>query len=443
MRVYARRLIVLRKLIMLVVVVAVFSAGVSALEWEAIDWGQDVVLNPSTGLPSIVFYVTLEYSGSPNSYDFEGGWKAYEIVNGQQIELSISPASAFLRGEKLRIYTATSQIPIEEGKSYKATFALEDTVNNLSYERSFSYNAGGTVLPYGISLQGWDGSDDIDLSKLPDEELEELAVLHSQIKRFVESPEPQTLTAFLRGDAAARPDTAILLNGSIDDGEEVDRCTYTACGAGCCSTCIEHEEEEEEEEEEDPSEEPAPDVKIECIMYEGEHFEEDGNEYVQLKNYGDLAQDLLGWTLYNKNKRQHTFTFTESFMLEPEMSVRIYTNEEYAGEDDFFFGLEESLWTNVIQYPLSLVLIPVPPNISAPAGSPITFSVTLTLYTYFIETQGDIGSIQNELAQFEQEFSGYIYAGSESSILGGSKTLFVHELAWQVLEAASREIRNR
>lgn len=432
-----------RKLIVLAVVLAAWSIiGAAALEWEEIDWGTDVVLNTSTGLPAVVFYATIEYSGSPNSYDFEGGWEAYEIVNGQQVPLDISPTSAFLRGDNLRIYTATSQIPIEEGKSYGARLALEDTVNNLTYERTFSYNPGGQTLPYGISLKGWDGSEDIDLSKLPDEELEELVVLHNQLKRFTRSPDPQKLVPFLSGDAAARPDTAILLNGAMGEGEEIDRCTYTACGAGCCSTCIEHEEEEEVEAEEE-TEEPAPDVKIECIVYEGAHFEEDGNEYVQLKNYGDLGQDLLGWTLYNKNKRQHTFTFEESYLLEPGMSIRIYTNPEYAGEDGFSFGLEESLWTNVIQYPLSIVLIPVPPNISAPARSPITFSVTLTLYTYYLASQADIDYIIGQLAQFEQEFTGNLYAGSESSILGGSKSVFVHDLAWQVLEAASSEIRNR
>ncbi len=431
-----------RKLFVSVMVLFTASLGALAIEWKEIDWGTEVVLDSSTGLPAIVFYVGIQYSEFPTSMTFEGDWEAYEIVNGQRISLRITPTSSFIRATQPRIYTSTSQIPIEPGKQYGATVVLRDAANNLSYERTFTYGGGDASLPYGIALSGWNGSDDVDLSRLPDEELEELAILHDELKRFTQSPDVQLVASFLRGDAAARPDTAILLNDAVGEGEEINRCTYTACGAGCCSTCIEHEEDDADQEAEE-AEEPAPDVRIECIVYEGAHFEDDGNEYVQIKNFGELEQDLLGWTLYNQSKRQHAFTFPESFMLEPGMSIRIYTNEAYAKEGDFSFGLEESLWTNVIQYPLSLVLIPVPSGISAPAGAPFTFTVNLTLYTYTLASQDDINAILNELSQFDQEFNGSVYAGSMSSFLGDSKTIFVHDLAWRVLEAASREIGNR
>jgi len=417
------------------------SMGAFAVEWEETDWGADVVLNTSTGLPAVVFHATLEYSEFPDNYYLDGGWEIYEVVNGVQIPIEGAPTTARLRGETLTIASATNQIPIKAGKSYGARLSLQDTVNGLTYERTFSYSPT-EILPIGISLRGWNGSlEAIDLSELPDEEIEELATLHDMLQRYAVSPDAQTVSAFLRGDAAARPDTAVLLNGAMGEGEEIDRCTYSACGAGCCSACVEHEEEEEEPPA-DEAEEPAPDVQIECIVYEGAHFEDDGNEYVQITNYGDLGQDLLGWTLANLNRRQHVFTFTESFVLEPQMSIRVCTNEIHADANGFSFGLEESLWTNVVLYPVSLVLVPMPPGTISSGGPAINFSVVLTLYTYTLSSRNDIAFIQNQLAQFAQEFTGSIYVGSGNSIVEG-KTIFVHEVALQILEAAATELQNR
>ncbi|MBE0634934.1 lamin tail domain-containing protein [Candidatus Bipolaricaulota bacterium] len=422
-----------------IVALVAVSMGVLALEWEGTDWGSEVVLNSSTGLPAIVFHATIEYSETPTSYDFEGGWEAYQIVGSTRVPLDIAPTSTFLHGDTLAIYTTTSQIPIQTGKQYGATLALHDTVNGLFFEHTYTYTAGD-LLPYGISLRGWDGSiEDIDLGNLPDEELEELALLYDQLKRWATSPEDQTVEAFLRGDAAARPDTAILRG---QEEQEIDRCTYSACGAACCSTCAEHVEDEEAQPTEG-TEEPTPDVRIECIVYEGAPFEEDGNEYVELKNYGDLEQDLLGWTLGKKSDRNHIFTFIESFMLEPGMSVRIYTNEAYADSNGFSFGLEESLWTNVLEYPISLILVPLAPEISAPSGFHFTFTVALTLTIYTLASPSDINYILGQIAQFNQDYDGRIYVGSGSSIAGGAKTIFMHNAAWQVLEAASNEMRNR
>ena len=428
-----------RGIIASVIILVAFSIGAVAVEWEEVNWGTEVVLNSQTGLPSIVFHAAIEYSEFPDNYHLEGGWDVYEIVNGTQVALRVAPTTARLSGDTLRIYSATSQIPIEEGKSYGATLSLLDTLNDLSYERSFSYNLD-EILPMGISLRGWDGSEDIDLSSLPDEELEELVVLHNLLKGYRQSPVEKTATSFLREDAAAQPDTAILFDGELGVGKEIDRCTYTACGAGCCSACQEQEEEEQESSE--GEEEPAPDVRIDCIVYEGAHFEGDGNEYVQLTNYGELGQDLLGWTLAKLGDSEHVFTFSESLVLEPDMSIRIYTNELYAGENGFSFGLEESLWTNLVQYPVSLILIPMPEG-SISSSGPISFSVVLTLYTYTLASRDDIAFIQSELSKFAQEFQGSYYVGSGGSTFGAGKTIFVHDVAMQVLEAAAIEIRTR
>ena len=429
-----------------VVILVAFSIGAVAVDWEEVSWGADVVLNTGTGLPAIVFYATVEYSEFPSNYHLEGGWEVYAIVNGTQVPIEGAPTTARVSSSTLTIYSATSQIPIEAGTSYGATFSLQDSVNDLSYERTFSYSPD-EILPIGVSLRGWDGSEDIDLSQIPDEELEQLAVLHDLLKKYKQYPVEKTAVSFLREDAAARPDTAILLNGELGVGEEIDRCTYSACGEGCCSTCVEHEETTEEaeasEQQTEDTDEPAPDVRIECIEYKGTDFETESDEYVQIKNYGTAAQDLLGWTLANLNAAKNEFTFPESFLLEPEMSIRVYTNEIHDEWGGFSFESEEGIWTNVLEYPISLVLIPMPQGLITSPGTGISFSVVLTLYTYSLASRNDIGFIQGELAQFGQDFDGSIYVGSGSSILGGGKTIFVHDIAMQVLEAAAIEIRNR
>jgi hypothetical protein len=427
-----------------VVLLVAFSIGAMAVEWEEVSWGSDVVLNADTGLPAVVFYATVEYSEYPSNYHHEGGWEIYEVINGAHVPIRGTPTSSFLRGDTLTIYSATSQILVEAGKTYGARLSLEDTVNDLSYQRTFTYSPTD-ILPIGISLRGWDGSDDYDLSELPDEELEELSALHNLLRKHLQYPVEKTAVAFLREDAAARPDTAVLLDGEPGVGEEVDRCTYSACGEGCCSTCVEHEETAEDAEaaQSESTDEPTPDVRIECIVYKGTDFETESDEYVQIKNYGTATQDLLGWTLTKLGDAKIAFTFPESFLLEPEMSIRVYTNEIHDEWGGFSFESEKGIWTNVLEYPISLVLIPLPPGNISSTGTGISFRVVLTLYTYTLASRNDIAFVQGQLAQFGQEFMGSFYVGSGSSVIGGGKTIFVHDIAMQVLEAAAKELQNR
>ncbi|MCK5246523.1 lamin tail domain-containing protein, partial [Candidatus Bipolaricaulota bacterium] len=371
-----------RGIVASVAILVAFSIGTVAVEWEEVSWGVDVVLNTETGLPAIVFSASVEYSEFPSSYDLEGGWEIYAVVNGSQVPIEGAPTTSLLRGGTLTIYLSTSQISIEAGKTYGARLSLQDTVNDLSYQRTFTYSPT-EVLPIGISLRGWDGSEDVDLSELPDEELEQLVLLHDLLKRYKPSPAEKTAVSFLREDAAAQPDTALLLDGELGVGQEIDRCTYSACGEGCCSSCVEHEETAQEagapQQQDGNTDEPSPDVRIECIVYQGTEFETESDEYVQIKNYGTASQDLLGWTLVNQNNTKRAFTFPSSFLLEPEMSIRVYTNEIHDEWGGFSFESDEAIWTNVVQYPVSLVLIPMPPGSISTSGGSITFHFVLTL----------------------------------------------------------------
>ena len=432
-----------KRVIVLIATLIVLSVGAVAVEWEETDRGTDVVLNSGTGLPAVVFYVTVEYSEIPANYHLNSEWEIYEVAGGVHVPIEGATTTEMVRGETLTVTAATFQVPVETGKTYGAKLSIRDTVNGLFHERTFTYSPAD-VLPIGISLRGWDGSlETIDLGELPDEELEELALLYDMLDGCKQYPVEKTVVSFLREDAAARPDTAVLLNGAVGEGEGIDRCTYSACGEGCCSPCVEHEEAEESPSEETETEEPAADVRIECIVYQGTEFETEGDEYVELKNYGDLGQDLVGWTLFNANDRSKAFTFSESFVLEPGMSVRVYTNEIHDNWGGFSFESEEAIWTNVVMYPVSLILLPVPPETTSSTGTAITLRIVLTLYTYTLSSRDDIALVQSQLTQFDQEFEGAVYVGSGSSVIGGGKTVFVHEIAMQILEAAALELRDR
>jgi hypothetical protein len=437
-----------RQIIVTAVTLLICSLGALAMEWKELDWGADAIVDSATGLPAVVFHAAVEYSEVPGSTRLSGNWQVVTYVNGVEVPVDIAPSTAVMRGAVYRIYTSTSHIVVEAGKRYVATVTLQDTDNDLSYRRTFDYTAPSSS-PYGISLRGWDGSDEIDLREMPDEELEELVLLHDLVKGYRQSPVETTVTAFLRGDAAAKPDTAILVDGELGVGQEIDRCTYSACGVGCCSTCIEHSETAEDPSSQEAGSQaegtdaPSPDVRIECIVYEGEEFEFEGDEYVQIKNFGDASQDLLGWTLANQKDPSHAFTFSSSFVLEPGQSIRVYTNEVHPESGGFSFESETAIWTNVTVYPVSLLLIPMPETIAASSSSAIRFSVVLTLYTYSLASPDEISAILTQLGQFDQEFTGRIYTGSGSSILGGGKTLFVQDIVMRILEAAAIELKNR
>jgi len=63
-----------KRVAVLIATLIVCSIGALAVEWEETDWGAEVVLNSSTGLPAVVFHATLEYSEYPDNYYLDGGW---------------------------------------------------------------------------------------------------------------------------------------------------------------------------------------------------------------------------------------------------------------------------------------------------------------------------------------------------------------------------------
>jgi hypothetical protein len=190
--------------------------GALTAEWEETDWGSNVVLDYKTGLPAVVFHVTLEYTSASDSYHLSTSWDVFAIVDGSEVPLDGFSRSSIRSGDVRRVYSASPPVLIESGRQYGARVTIADSVHDLSYERIFEFLAPPT-LPFGIRLSGWDGSEEIDLSELPDEELEELVLLHELLDGYSRATDDVSLEAFLLGDAAASAyPLSLLLLPSLD-----------------------------------------------------------------------------------------------------------------------------------------------------------------------------------------------------------------------------------
>ncbi len=90
---------------------------------------------------------------------------------------------------------------------------------------------------------------------------------------------------------------------------------------------------------------PAPDVQITYIFYDGLVPQAESDEYVEITNLGDQAQDLAGWELKDISEGYPLFTFT-SYILAPGKSIRVYTNEYHPEWGGFSFEYGRAIWNN-------------------------------------------------------------------------------------------------
>lgn len=79
------------------------------------------------------------------------------------------------------------------------------------------------------------------------------------------------------------------------------------------------------------------------VIYDGEKGEQEPDEYVEIENEGDNAIQLKDWTLSDNSG--HTFLFPE-YLLAPEETCRIYTNEYHPDWCGFSFESSQAIWGN-------------------------------------------------------------------------------------------------
>ena len=81
---------------------------------------------------------------------------------------------------------------------------------------------------------------------------------------------------------------------------------------------------------------------ISYIFFDGKEPRTEGDEYAVVKNIGGTAINMKGWRL-NAGDRGQDFYFP-SFVLNPGLQVRIYTNRIVKGS--FSFGRRSAIWNN-------------------------------------------------------------------------------------------------
>ena len=86
-------------------------------------------------------------------------------------------------------------------------------------------------------------------------------------------------------------------------------------------------------------------MKISCILFDGDVFQTEADEYVEIVNFGSGSQELAGWELTDIADGTPTFPFP-SYILDPGGVIRVYTNEIHVESGGFSFGRGSAIWTN-------------------------------------------------------------------------------------------------
>ena len=68
------------------------------------------------------------------------------------------------------------------------------------------------------------------------------------------------------------------------------------------------------------------------------------DEWVEIVNYGEAAQDLTGWTL--QDLQEHVFDFPEGFVLEPGGVVVVHTGVGDDTATDLYWDMGSPVWNN-------------------------------------------------------------------------------------------------
>ena len=95
-----------------------------------------------------------------------------------------------------------------------------------------------------------------------------------------------------------------------------------------------------------PTPAPQPDVRIVCILFDGEEPRTEADEYVEIANVGNGPQELSGWKLIDVTQGTPQFVFP-SYALQPGAVIRVYTNQVNAEWGGFSFGHGAAIWNNV------------------------------------------------------------------------------------------------
>lgn len=87
-----------------------------------------------------------------------------------------------------------------------------------------------------------------------------------------------------------------------------------------------------------------PKVVISTVLYDGEVYRVESDEYAVIANIGNAPANISGWLL-NAGDNGQDFRFP-NFTLAPGKSVRIYTDEIHPETGGFSFNIHRAIWNN-------------------------------------------------------------------------------------------------
>jgi hypothetical protein len=84
-------------------------------------------------------------------------------------------------------------------------------------------------------------------------------------------------------------------------------------------------------------------IQITTIFYNGVVSTYEPDEYVEIKNFDTRSIQVEGWSL--RDIANHIFTFP-NFIMAPNQTCRIYTNQNYPEFCSFNYGSGQAIWNN-------------------------------------------------------------------------------------------------
>ena len=192
-----------RNVTLLILVMVFLSLSAVAVEWIELEWSATVVSDYKTGLPAIIFSTGLTYDEQPETMQLRIAWEVFRVDGGSETMLYeyARTATAAYR----TTYFSSEAVLIEPGGWYRARVQINDYVNALSYERTFSHIEPKS-LPVGLRFVGWDGTEEADLAAMPDAEIRELVLLQRAIASYEVIAEDVPISSLFSQHAATDAD---------------------------------------------------------------------------------------------------------------------------------------------------------------------------------------------------------------------------------------------
>jgi len=67
-------------------------------------------------------------------------------------------------------------------------------------------------------------------------------------------------------------------------------------------------------------------------------------EWVEITNFGESAQDFTSWTL--QDEANHVYKFPEEFILVPEAAIKVHTFEGNDTSTDLYMNRKRAIWND-------------------------------------------------------------------------------------------------